>query len=264
MEHTTIIENVSAKLEECDGLKALFLAGSYGKGTADSVSDLDFLAVIEDGQQDTICRQMKSALEELEPVVMWRARPGAFSLINAVTQSWQRVDLFMLLPDTMGARVQSGLKVLIDRDDIHASLPADAPAYTPSPAKVAYFIEEFIRVLGLAHVALSRGEYVTLEQGLGLLRGHLSSLIQEDCPLPDRGGILHLSKLISADDMQLLATLPYPKPERAALIQAHIDVAKVFFPRAREMANRLGVEWPEAFDAATRDLLLKHHGITYP
>jgi hypothetical protein len=263
MEHTKIIENVAARLQVIDGLKGLFLAGSYGKGTADSVSDLDFLAVIEDGAQDTVAQAMRDALETLEPVVMWRARLGAFSLINAITQSWERVDLFMLLPGAMGPRVQSGLAVLHDPDAIFDTLPASAPDYTPSKAKVAYLIDEFIRVLGLAHIALTRGEYVTLEQGLGLLRGMVSDLLQEDCPLSDRGGILHLSKLISKEDMTLLASLPYPGPDRDALIQAHIDVAEVFFPRARAMALRLDLSWPDTFEAATRANLQLHHGITF-
>jgi hypothetical protein len=48
----------------------------------------------------------------------------------------------------------------------------------------------------------------------------------------------------------VLEGLPYPGPERDALIAAHLATAAVFFPTARDMAARLGVVWPVAFETA--------------
>jgi hypothetical protein len=45
-------------------------------------------------------------------------------------------------------------------------------------------------------------------------------------------------------DMRLLEGLPYPRPDRAEIIAANIATARAFFPRARALAERIGVPWP--------------------
>ena len=52
--------------------------------------------------------------------------------------------------------------------------------------------------------------------------------------------------------MALLAALPYPGPDRDELIDAQAALARVFFPLARQLADQVQIEWPEAFEAATR------------
>jgi hypothetical protein len=37
-----------------------------------------------------------------------------------------------------------------------------------------------------------------------------------------------------------------------ALVDAHIAIARAFFPLARALASRLGIAWPDEFEAATR------------
>ena len=69
---------------------------------------------------------------------------------------------------------------------------------------------------------------------------------------PDPGGMLHQSKVLPADQLEMLKALPYPGLDREALIAANFAMAQAFFPRARALAERLGLEWPSAFEAATR------------
>jgi hypothetical protein len=73
----------------------------------------------------------------------------------------------------------------------------------------------------------------------------------EECPLANRGGALHPSRLLRRDQIALLEALPYPGPDRDALIAAHVAMAEAFLPIARRMSRELGLAWPEAFEAAT-------------
>lgn len=93
-----------------------------------------------------------------------------------------------------------------------------------------------------------------------MMRGHLETLLMQDVTHPDPGGILHQSKLLAPEQMQLLASLPYPGPEREAVIEANFEIARQFMPRARAMARRLGIAWPEEFEAATRRRLAETLG----
>jgi hypothetical protein len=61
-------------------------------------------------------------------------------------------------------------------------------------------------------------------------------------------------------DMRLLEGLPYPRPDRAAIIAANLATARAFFPRARARAERLGLSWPTAFEEATRRNLQRIFG----
>lgn len=156
------------------------------------------------------------------------------------------------------------MRPLFDRSGIYETLPEDLPPATPDPKRVSYLIHEFIRVLGLMTVGIGREEYVTLVKGSALLRDLLTDLMLEECPLPDRGGALHLSRLLKTDQMALLEALPYPGPKREALIEAHIAIAEAFFPMARRLAIQLSVEWPHRFEAATRQHLATELGIEFP
>ena len=173
------------------------------------------------------------------------------SLVNAVTPDWDRLDLYLIEPERFAGRDRTELKVLHDPDDMLAALsPPPDPA--PSSERVFGLVEEFLRVLGLAPVVLARGELVTAVDGTGLLRGKIADLMVEEAAPRHRGGALHLSKLIPADDYAALLALPYPGPERDAVIAAQKSHADLFLPRARALADRIGADWPKALEEATR------------
>ena len=59
--------------------------------------------------------------------------------------------------------------------------------------------------------------------------------------------------LITDEQEELLAALPPAIAERDAMISACLAYAKACLPRARKLALAWGVDWPERFEAATRD-----------
>ncbi|MGL5011882.1 MAG: nucleotidyltransferase domain-containing protein [Paracoccaceae bacterium] len=244
------INAVAAGLEDEARVLALFLAGSYGAGAADAFSDIDFVAVAAAEDHAGLADRWRGLIAGLEPVVFWMGRSGRVTLLNAVTESWLRVDLLIVTPNDLGQRSKAGVKALIDRAGLYEGLPDVLPAATPNAERAAGTINEFIRIMGLLPVGLGRGEYVLLVKVVGLLRDLLMDLMLEDCPLADRGGALHPGRLLTPGQMAVLEGLHYPGPEREAVIAAHQGVAAAFFPLAREMTGRLGLAWPDAFEAA--------------
>ena len=228
-------------------LRALFLSGSHGAGTADAWSDVDLLGVAAREDWPAIMEALRGGLG---PLAMWRVLFGG-SLVNAVTLDWERLDLYLIEPERFAGRDRTELKVLHDPENMLAALPPP-PDPAPSPQRVFGLVEEFLRVLGLAPVVLARGELVTAVDGVGLLRGKIAELMVEEAAPRHRGGALHLSRLIPAEDYAALLALPYPGPERDAVIAAQRAHAALFLPRARTLAERIGAEWPDALEAATR------------
>jgi hypothetical protein len=263
MDHEPLFRDIADRMLSVDGIQALFLAGSYGQGKADRFSDLDFVAVAEQPYHDGIAKVWRATLEGIYPVVFWNELRGRGVLLNAVTEAWLRCDLYVTAPKDFGKRSQATVRPLFDRAGIYDGLPKSLEPATPDAKRVKYLINEFIRVLGLMPVGFGRLEYVTLVKGVGLLRDMLSDLMLEECPLPDRGGALHLSRLLRPDQMATLQGLPYPGPDHDQLIEAHVKVAEVFFPIARRLAWQVDVAWPDQFEAATRANIFRELGVRF-
>lgn len=252
MNQQTLIAEVSRIFSSTHPQCSLFLAGSFGRGTADEWSDVDLIAMAPTQHHAALAAGWRDMLNAITPIVFWNELNRGGLVINAISEEWLRCDLSIVTHETFGRRARDTVKPLVDRDDLYDTLPDTLPLKQPDAGTVSYLIHEFIRMLGLMPVGLGRGEYVTMVLGVGMMRGHLEALMMQDVTHPDPGGILHLSKLLPPADMGVLRALPYPGPERDALVAANLAIARQFLPRARRMAQRLDIDWPEAFEAATR------------
>ncbi|MEJ8574945.1 hypothetical protein [Microbaculum marinum] len=266
MDTDALIDCVARRLEGEPGVRALCLSGSHGAGLADAYSDLDFLAILSDphmsaARGDAFSDLWRAALEPAGGIVLWRVRSGPTILINAITTGWLRIDVLATTADPLHTR--RGLKVLFDRDGIAADLPE-----TPEPGidrdRLAWQIEEFIRILGLLPVAMGRAEYLNAVTGVFHLRNLLIDLMIAETGAPHRGGALHLNRLITDDQKALLTALPAPVPTRESAIATHLAYAGAYLPLARPLADRLGIDWPEPFERATWSHLERELAIDRP
>lgn len=231
-------------------LRALFLAGSLGRGEGDRFSDVDLVAVVEPEAQERFAARWRTLLDGVAPVVFWWSPRGIRTLVSAVTEDWLRCDLFMVPPGGLGRRAKSTVAPLIDPGGLYATLPDELPPGAADPERVQGLIDEFLRVLGLLPVVAGRDEHVTAARGAGMLRDMLIDLMLEDARLPEPHGALHLSRILTPADMATLAALPPARPDRLDA-EAHLATARAFIPRAQRMARELGLDWPHAFAAAT-------------
>jgi len=250
-----VIRTIAGALEDEPGIMGLFLSGSYGNGLADAYSDIDFVLVAEEGACDRVAALWRRAVERTGEIVLWWDRRTVPVLINAITADWVRTDVVILKPEQMGAQVQSALKPLFDHSGIYDGLAAVAPVREPDAGAFLVQVEEFIRVLGLLHLAVGRGEYINGVLGGFHLRNLLVELMIAETNAPDRGGVLHLNRLITEEQKAVLLGLPPLVAERDAMIAAHLAYARAYLPRARRRAVAIGMAWPERFEAVTWEKL---------
>jgi len=251
MTRAETIASITEALQANPDIRALFLSGSYGAGIEDRYSDIDFLAVAVDGASDSFADIWRRAVGLTGEIVLWWDRPSGRALINAITHEWVRIDVVAIPPLQMKKRKKQGLKVLFDHDGIIDALPDTPREDGPDSNGMKWQIEEFIRILGLLSVAMGREEYINAVTGVFHLRNLLINLLIEETAAPNRGGALHLNRLITEDQKALLLSLPPLTPDRNAAIEAYLAYAEAYLPRARRMAERMGIEWPERFEEAT-------------
>jgi predicted nucleotidyltransferase len=243
MDQQALIARVTAAFRPDPRISALFLSGSFGRGTADRFSDVDLLLIADAAEHEALAAGWRTTLESIIPLVFFERLPHVL-VLYAIGERWQRCDLEIADTGRLAGKAQDILKPLIDPHDLHRRLQPHLPAPRPDPAKFLHQINEFIRIVGLLPVADGRGEYEVAVAGAGLLRRMLTDLLITEAGLSDAGGALHLSRVLDAERMALLARLPVARPERDAAIEAHLAAARLFFPRAREMARRLQLVWP--------------------
>ena len=248
---------VAKALAGVAGVEAALLSGSLARGEGDAVSDLDLVAVCGEGAAEDAVAAFRAALEAAGGTVMFRVSRGFPRLVNAITPDWVRVDLLCLDRDAL-ARSPAVLAPLHDPHGLAERTPA---AVQVAPGQVAHMIEEWVRVHGLLSVAAARDEWVTAVSGWAMQRETLIRAMRLGAGARDTGGVLHLSKILPEGDMATLAALPSPVPERSSAVAAHVAVARAFLPRARALAARHGVVWPEAFEAATHAHLERALGL---
>jgi hypothetical protein len=252
MDVTRLLPALVTGLAELPACKGIFLSGSHARGTNDPFSDLDLVLVVDPADHPVVKDQAHALIDPLSPLVMFRTFPGqATTLINAVTATWDRIDLLLEAPDRFVRRPAQGLRPLDDPTGLAASLSAASDDPASTKRRILQTTEDFLRILGLLSVGLGRGEYVLCTMGAGHLRDHLITLMKAEAGTLGEGA-LHLSRSVSPADMAILTAIPMPPADRDSIVAAHMALAQAFIPRARAFHARHALTWPEAFEAATR------------
>jgi Streptomycin adenylyltransferase len=251
MQNDTLIARIAEAVTAQPVVQALMLAGSHGRGTADGFSDVDLIALVPPDDLPRFAQDWHVLLQTITPIVFWHQWGRTRIVINAVSKDWARVDMVIRATDDLAGLSAASTRLLLDRANVAASLPTEVP-HRPDEARLLGMMNEFIRVLGLLPVVIGRGELVTAVAGAAMQRAALTDLMIAGLALPDAGGALHVSRNLPPDQMAVLTSIPYPQADRAQVIACHIALANAFLPRARALADRLGIDWPTAFEAATR------------
>lgn len=258
------IETIRQVLDSDPRVIALFLGGSFGKGQADGYSDIDLVAIVARDDQAEFNTAWRQRLQAIAPIVFWNETGKDQHLFNAITEQWQRIDLISADEDALKKRSKDSLKPLIDRHGLYDTLPATIPWPGPNRGYLTYLINEFFRVFGLFAVAAGRKEYLLGVAGVELLRMMLFNLLSEEVERVDKGGMLAWSRRLSEEQLDLLATIPPVAPTLQSIIDAHLACASAFLPRARKLAARWDIEWPQAFEDATWKHLEREVGMKKP
>ncbi|MEV5960929.1 nucleotidyltransferase domain-containing protein [Kribbella sp. NPDC051952] len=250
---SSLIERAKQVLSQDDRVLGVWLVGSYGRGTEDQFSDVDLWVVVAEDAVDGFCDDWPNTSDEIAPTVFQRAIGRR--IFNQITPDWVRFDVSVSTPDAIGNRTRSTAKPLYDPNGLSAGLGEPGAPKQPDAGRVESITREFLRVLGLLPVVIGRAEFVVGQSGAGLLRALLIDLMLEDVAVEDRGGALHLDRLLPADRQQLLTNLPPLQATRESVIAAHVACATAFLPLARALHTRCALPWPQSLETAARQHL---------
>ena len=256
-----LFEALVAHLEREAGVEAVWLAGSLGAGEGDAFSDVDLLVLAGregwEGLSKTLARDLARAFDAVLVEPLFGGR-----VVHFITADWARFDLTIVEQDGLVRYDAGRLRLAFNRGEAAPPTRPQTP-YRTAPETVVRLAREFLRVLGLLPNALGRGELLNALSGVDILRRLAVELMHEENGIaPDRrGGALHPSRFLRAEQLAALAALAPIVAERESLIEGNRALATLFLPRARALAGRAGAEWPQALEEACRRHLRTSIGI---
>ena len=242
-------------------VEAAWLAGSLGAGRGDAFSDVDVLVLAAHGKVgDVASRHARNVAAIAAPALVMPLYGSR--VLSVITVDWQRFDLTFIEADDLVRYDPGQLANLFDRT--MRVLPArPAAVYQTPPPQLLKLVNEFLRVLGLSVVAMGREEYLLGLRGVDLLRQMTIEVMLEENDIGplERGGALHLNPMLTAAQRGELATLAPVAASRDGVLVASMALAAMFLPRAARLGARVGMQWPEAFEQATRRHLQTNLGV---
>lgn len=259
-----LLERLIAVISADDRLESAWLSGSFGRGGGDAWSDIDITAVVDEEDLPHCVAEYGGPRNPVGETVILYTLFGR--VISAVTPEWERYDIVFATTQEFRSHDKAALRPL-------ALASLDAPSAAPKPPKpyqvsadaVLIASREFLRILGLAPVAMGRGEWLAAQEGIGLMRKALIELMIESNGIgrAQRGGAKRLNPYLTDEQRAAVEAIPQPNADRAELIAANQALAALFIPLGRRLAQESGAQWPEALEAATRRHLAETLKLTF-
>lgn len=251
MDRQTLTHAVSAALADDPSTRAVFLTGSFGRGEADDFSDVDLLVIVDEPDLDGLVGRWPDLRTRISPHLFERVRQfGTTTLFNQITADWVRYDVTITTRDSLDGRSQRTLRPIHDPLGLYDALPKSGRLTEPSADVVRDLVPEFYRVLALLPVVLGREDYVVGRQGADLLHAMLIRALIETVEVLDRGGALHLQRLLTPEQYAIAAGVPAISATKESVLDVHRYCADAFALVARDLCARTGVPWPDQWVAA--------------
>ncbi len=261
--YRTLFDRAARRLADDPRVRALWVSGSLARRDADAFSDLDLLAAVADADFDSFAGSWQSWLADITPTVLARAIPFLPGSFYSLTPTCERLDVVLERVSRVPSSFFRARAVVFDRDGLDAQVPAPVPQPGPDRAKIETAIEEPLRYLALFPAALGRGELLLAQEGYGHMRRRISELFLEmNAPLPTTG-VKHWRDKLHPEQYAVLEALPWPAATREALIDANIAVARALVAHGKPIAEKVGLPWPAALEAAVRAHLKRELGIEF-
>jgi len=245
--YADVLGRVVAALDADRRVVALWLGGSLGRGVADAGSELDLIVTVADHEADDVIAAGAATWAFLEPVVI-REIPGTPGCFALTTAEGLRVDIVLEWELDVAETPYRHRVPVFDRRRTPTPVPvADEERRTPDVATMEAIASEFARQLAIfPDAVVARGDWLLGQEAVHNYRTFLYQLyVETNQPLLPMG-VKQWSAKLTAAQRDTLAALPLPAAERAAVIDAMQQVAKVLQAEGRELVERAGGVWPQA------------------
>ena len=247
-----VIHQLEQALEQDPRIKAAWLKGSFGRGDADRHSDIDLTVWLAPDDADAFRQELETWLATLRPVLLYHELFGGSMTVCLLQGDGAQVvalDLFVEMADEV--QVTKGkTRVLLN---CGGRLTQVAPT-SPEPVSLRRDLDVEVRYFWRLFAMLpsiERGELIPAALRLSQEVAQVVNVCSLGRGRPRDVGEKRTNELLELEERsELEGVLALPAFTRAALVQAHLDLAQIMQRRGRLAAERLNAPYPEALEDA--------------
>ena len=248
---TVFIDRLTLLAKDDPQVRALWLAGSFGKGIADQFSDVDAHILLVEGTADDFRQDVRAWLEQIRPLVLFRLMFDG-KMVNALTVDGLRLDLWMHADDTADVP-QGATQVLWQQEDVLRWVPAPSPQLTQDEVarQLGWLIPEFWRCIAMLPVGIGRQERIVCVTGAMVeIQVLTDAFIAGSGVRNDRGAKARNDFLPTELRQAVESAISLPDLGDEALIQLHLRLAKLMQEQGPVLCARWQIPYPQEIEDA--------------
>ncbi|HEU5098742.1 MAG TPA: aminoglycoside 6-adenylyltransferase [Roseiflexaceae bacterium] len=251
-----LLERVVEVLKANPRLRAAFLRGSFYRGQPDVYSDLDLFAVAHEADAEKLLDLGRTLLRDAGGSLWISALDAAPPRLRALFPGPLRLELTIVTTDTLPP--YEGWRILFDHG--HLLRTRARAVQTPEPLRpehVAMICDTFWWNLFSSVGQLKRGQLWMALHLLDACRADLAQILRwRRDPEHPAERYIDLERHLTAEDQQALAQTLAGYDLRAIAV-ALLTASDAFDPAAREVAARVGGDYPVALAQITKQFFVR-------
>ena len=236
---------------------AVWLEGSFAKGTADRYSDIDIHLLVAEEDKAAFQQGLESWLSDVQPLVLFR-ETFPRQMITCITTVGLRVDVWLHAGDTISLE-RTKVRVLSATE---GSIQFKEACRNKDPKDVRTILtqhfNEFWRVLSILPTVLGRDECISGSMGSTFLVMSLTEvLIIGNGNQRDRG-IKNINAFIpQALREEIETALTMQSINREGIAKVHLRLTAIMQQHGPDIAKQHGVIYPFALEKAVLNYVSK-------
>lgn len=248
-----LLDLIVSTLESDQRVRALWLAGSVGRGVADAGSDLDVIVTVASVQGFTD----SATWAVLDPVITTPipGMPGCFAF---TTRQGLRVDIVLETPADLPSTPYRRRLCVFAKDRL--SVPTSGEDWGgPDVARMQAIVIEYFRQSAIFPAAVvAREDWLLGQQAVHNYALMLYELfVESNQPLVPMG-IKQWSSKLTARQREILTDLTPPRAERDDVLKAMRSMRAAVATHGRMVLETAGGEWPIDVDKAMAAYWQRH------
>jgi hypothetical protein len=252
----TLLEQIIDVLKTTLRVRAAFMRGSFYSGHPDAYSNLDLYIVAENAPGDELIALGRNVLDATGRILWISVIDTMPPRLRALASGPLRIDLAIVTPTTLPA--YEGWRILVDRDNLLRDRARKVHgADMLRPEHVLKICDDFWWNLFDSISQLKRSHLWMALHLLDNCRNDLAQIMRwrRDHNRPFER-FIDLERHLTAEDQQALAQT-LAEYDLRSIVEALLCASDAFDPAARDVAARVGVEYPAAFAQFIKEFFIR-------
>jgi hypothetical protein len=252
----TLLEHIVEVLKSMPRVRAAFIRGSFYSGQPDAYSDLDLYIVADNTTGEELIALGRNVLDATGRILWISVLDSMPPRLRALASGPLRIDLTIVTPTTLPR--YEGWRILVDHDDLLRNRVRRAQvAEMLQPEHVLKTCDDFWWNLFNSISQLKRNQLWMALHLLDNCRNDLAQMMRwRRDPNRPFERFIDLERHLTAEDQQALAQT-LAEYDLRGIVEALLCASDAFDPAARDVAARVGAEYPAAFAQFIKEFFIR-------